>query len=109
MKKLAELSISPTHVANLPHEIGRGLIETRDRQAERERFRQHSPGPDPRERSPETAHEALTYLQNNRTRMNYPDYRRQGMPVPSSLIESLIKEFNWRVKGTLSFPISIRF
>jgi hypothetical protein len=54
------------------------------------------PDTDPRK----TAHEALTYLQNNRTRMNYPEYRRQGMPVTSSLIESLIKEFNWRVKGT---------
>jgi len=57
------------------------------------------PDTDPRK----IVHEALTYLQNNRTRMNYPDYRRQGMPVTSSLIESLIKEINWRVKGTEKF------
>lgn len=48
-------------------------------------------------------HEALTYLKNNRERMNYPEYRRQGLPVTSSLIESLIKEFNWRLKGTEKF------
>lgn len=32
--------------------------------------------------------------------MNYADYRRQGMPVTSSAVESLIKEANYRVKGT---------
>lgn len=47
-----------------------------------------------------TVHESLTYFRNNRDRMNYPDYRRAGMPVTSSLVESLIKELNWRVKGT---------
>jgi hypothetical protein len=46
---------------------------------------------------------AITYLQNNRERMNYPEYRRQGLPVTSSLVESLIKEFNLRVKGTEKF------
>jgi hypothetical protein len=45
----------------------------------------------------------ITYLQNNRTRMNYPEYRRAGLPVTSSMIESLIKEINYRVKGTEKF------
>ena len=45
----------------------------------------------------------VTYLENNRSRMNYPDYRRQGLPVSSSLVESLIKEMNFRVKGTEKF------
>ena len=57
------------------------------------------PEADPRK----TVHESLTYFQHNRERMNYPAYRRQGMPVTSSLIESLIKELNWRVKGTEKF------
>ncbi len=35
--------------------------------------------------------------------MNYPDYRRQGLPVSTSMIESLIKEMNYRVKGTEKF------
>lgn len=45
----------------------------------------------------------ITYLQNNRMRMNYPEYRRAGLPVSSSMIESLIKEINHRVKGTEKF------
>lgn len=48
-------------------------------------------------------HESLTYLTNNRARMKYAEYRRAGLPVTSSLVESLIKEFNWRVKGTEKF------
>ena len=45
----------------------------------------------------------ITYLENNRSRMDYPEYRRQGLPVSSSLVESLIKEMNFRVKGTEKF------
>ena len=32
-------------------------------------------------------------------RMNYPRYRRAGLPVTSSWVESLVGEFNGRVKG----------
>jgi hypothetical protein len=42
----------------------------------------------------------IGYLANNRTRMNYPEYRRQGMPVTTAWMESLVKEINYRVKGT---------
>jgi hypothetical protein len=45
----------------------------------------------------------VTYLKNNEPRMNYPEYRRQGLPVSTSMIESLIKEMNFRVKGTEKF------
>ena len=45
----------------------------------------------------------LTYLKNNEPRMNYPAYRQQGLPVTSSMVESLIKEVNYRVKGTEKF------
>lgn len=44
-----------------------------------------------------------TYLRNNAGRMNYPEYRRQGLPVTSCLVESLIKQFNQRVKGSEKF------
>jgi hypothetical protein len=57
------------------------------------------PDSDPRK----MVRESLTYFQNNRDRMDYPAYRRTGMPVTSSLVESLIKELNWRVKGTEKF------
>jgi hypothetical protein len=45
----------------------------------------------------------VTYLENNRTRMDYPTYRRQGLPISTYMIESLIKEINYRVKGTEKF------
>lgn len=46
---------------------------------------------------------ALAYVQRNRQRMDYPRYRRMGLPVSSSLVESLIKQINHRVKGTEQF------
>jgi hypothetical protein len=42
---------------------------------------------------------ALTYLSNNQGRMDYAHYRQQGLPVTSSLVESLVGEFNARVKA----------
>lgn len=52
---------------------------------------------------PEAVQRALTYLNNNRSRMDYPRYRRQGLPVTSSLAESLVKQIGKRVKGTEKF------
>lgn len=46
---------------------------------------------------------ALAYVERNRERMDYPRYRRMGLPVSSSLVESLIKQINHRVKGTEQF------
>ena len=43
------------------------------------------------------------YLTHNRERMNYPDYRQAGLPVTTAWMESLVKEINWRVKGTDMF------
>jgi len=43
--------------------------------------------------------EALSYLRNNQSRMDYPRYRQQGLPITSSLAESLVGEFNARVKS----------
>jgi hypothetical protein len=45
----------------------------------------------------------LTYLTHNASRMNDDQYRRRGLPITSCLVESLIKEFNRRVKGTEKF------
>jgi hypothetical protein len=47
--------------------------------------------------------EALSYLRNNAERMDYPRYRREGLPTTSSLVESLVGEFNARVKGKQKF------
>jgi hypothetical protein len=46
---------------------------------------------------------AARYLQNNLTRMDYPRYRREGLPITSAPMESLIKQINHRVKGTEMF------
>jgi len=45
----------------------------------------------------------LGYVRNNRERMNYPRYRLLGLPISSAPVESLIKQFNRRVKGTEKF------
>lgn len=45
----------------------------------------------------------ITYLENNRSRMNYPEYRKAGLPVTTAWMESLVKEINYRVKGTEMF------
>jgi hypothetical protein len=47
--------------------------------------------------------EALTYLSNHGGKMRYADYRRQGLPLMSSHVESVIKQVNYRVKGTEKF------
>jgi hypothetical protein len=43
------------------------------------------------------------YLTNNESRMHYPSYRQAGLPVTSSLAESLVKQISKRVKGTEKF------
>jgi hypothetical protein len=45
----------------------------------------------------------LKYVTDNAGRMDYPRYRREGLPVTSTIVESLIKQFNQRVKGTEKF------
>ena len=47
--------------------------------------------------------ETLTYLRNNKERMRYDEYRRAGLPMTSSHMESTVKMFNRRVKGTEKF------
>jgi hypothetical protein len=47
--------------------------------------------------------DALRYLQNQKPRMRYDEYRRQGLPLTSSHIESTIKQINRRVKGSEKF------
>jgi hypothetical protein len=44
-----------------------------------------------------------SYFQNNLSRMNYPLYRKKGLPVCSCYVESLIKQFNIRIKSSEKF------
>jgi len=45
----------------------------------------------------------ITYLTNNQERMGYPECRRAGLPVTTAWMKSLVKEVNYRVKGTEMF------
>jgi hypothetical protein len=47
--------------------------------------------------------ESLRYLTNNAERMRYAEYRRQGLPIMTSAVESAIKMMNKRVKGSEKF------
>ena len=67
--------------------------------AQQEPYTGKLPATDPRE----VLRRTIVYLRNNEKRMNYPEYRKQGLPVTSSMVESLIKEVNYRVKGTEKF------
>ena len=65
------------------------------------------PPPEGQEVKPTDPYEVIRltigYLTNNQPRMDYPRYRREGMPTCSGLVESLVKQFNRRVKGTEKF------
>jgi hypothetical protein len=75
------------------------LVELAERQAEL-----GTPATDEADGSPRAVvARALTYLQNNKDRMRYADYRRQGLPITSSYVESTVKQINYRVKGTEKF------
>lgn len=52
---------------------------------------------------PSVVARTLGYLTNHQDKMKYPEYRQQGLPITSSLIESVMKQMNYRVKGTEKF------
>ena len=54
---------------------------------------------DPREQ----LRRVIGYLENNRSRMQYEEYRKAGLPTTSAWMESAVKEMNYRIKGTEMF------
>ena len=44
-----------------------------------------------------------TYFKNNFTKMDYPEYRKKGLPISSCYVESLVKQFNIRIKSSEKF------
>jgi len=52
---------------------------------------------------PEAIRRAITYLSNNADRMKHAQYRRAGLPITTSLVESTQKQINKRVKGIEKF------
>jgi hypothetical protein len=63
---------------------------------------------EPTKETPKTApsaivNKSLGYLRNQRLRMRYPEYRKQGLPITSTYVESTVKQINRRMKGTEKF------
>jgi hypothetical protein len=46
---------------------------------------------------------SLGYLEGQKGRMDYSEYRKQGLPIMSSVMESTVKQIGRRVKGTEKF------
>jgi hypothetical protein len=47
--------------------------------------------------------EAVGYVTNNRSRMDYPRYRKLGLPISSSPVERTLKRLNRQPKATEKF------
>lgn len=80
-------------------EVTRVIAEVASRLAELGAVPEGAAETDPRKIVAET----LTYLTNQQSRMNYPTYRRMGLPITSSHIESTVKQISRRVKGSEKF------
>jgi len=80
-------------------QVGRVIAALEGRQAEL-----GAPAADEAETSPrQVVAQALTYLRNQQDKMRYDEYRRQGLPITSSLLESTVKQVGRRVKGAEKF------
>jgi hypothetical protein len=79
--------------------VGDALAELQTHQQHLGLPPQDASADDPRQR----VARAITYYTHHQSRMNYPEYRRLGLPITSSLMESTIKQLSHRVKGTEKF------
>ena len=62
------------------------------------------PEKDEAETSPrQVVSKTLTYLEHHQDKMKYDAYRKDGLPITSSLMESAVKQINQRVKGSEKF------
>lgn len=67
-----------------------------------------NPPPDARSDDPrEVIRVSRVFYENHAGRMAYPEYRRQGLPLTSSLMESTVKQVSRRVKGTEKYWSSL--
>ncbi|MCA1837338.1 MAG: hypothetical protein LC674_00690 [Actinobacteria bacterium] len=80
-------------------QVARVLTALEERQVELGQPEKDEPETSPRQ----VVARALTYLGNQQDKMRYDEYRRQGLPITSSLMESVVKQVNRRVKGTEKF------
>jgi hypothetical protein len=84
---------------NLDTKVGQVLVELSVWQSKLGEPPPKTPETDPRQIIAST----ITYLTNNRDRMKYAAYRQAGLPITTAWMESLVKEMNYRIKGTEMF------
>ncbi len=82
--------------------VGALLTGLKSAAAELGKPRKNAADDDPRRVIADT----LGYVEHNRQRMDYPRYRRLGLPISSAPVESTIKQINRRMKGTEKFWLS---
>jgi hypothetical protein len=80
-------------------DVAQVLEELRAWQAKLGAPEENAPDGDPRKVLATT----INYVERNQDRMKYPEYRQAGLPVTTAWMESLVKEMNYRVKGTEMF------
>ena len=80
-------------------QVAQVIVELAERAAELGLPPESVPETDPRRLVART----LTYLVNQQSRMRYAEYRRLGLPITSSPMESTIKQLNYRMKGSEKF------
>jgi len=80
-------------------EVGLVIAELDRHQARLGQAPKDAGADDPRE----AVRRTRVYYTNQRSRMDYPAYRRQGFPLTSSLMESAVKQIGRRVKGSEKF------
>jgi len=104
LRVVGELSVSDRQINKLVTELGGQMAADRDARPQAYVEQPLPPGEEVPEGDPrKIAHAALTYFTNNRSRMDYPGYRREGLPVTGSPAESLVKPIKRRVKGAEKF------
>jgi histone H3/H4 len=128
LAELSDLSVAPKPVERMVKKIGQERIDQRDAAVESHkqlplmakdvvasskrscpqvamvsvdggRLQTECVDSDPRK----LVFESMRYLKNNADRMRYDDFRRQGLPIMTSAVESVIKMINRRVKGSEKF------
>ena len=80
-------------------QVGKVIEELKERQQELGKPTKQDKEGSP----PKVAQDTLTYLSNHQDKMHYDEYRKQGLPLMSSHVESTVKQINYRVKGTEKF------
>jgi hypothetical protein len=84
--------------------VWQGRVEEVIRELEPRQADLGLPDQDESETSPRrVVADALRYLKNHHDQMRYDEYRRLGLPITSSHVESTVKQINRRVKGTEKF------